>query len=70
MFIYHYRLYDRFGQEIISLAVLGDENANWRPSHFGYNTCGCTLSFEFPIAKLLDCGDNIERWSRIQSFRE
>jgi hypothetical protein len=60
MFIYHYRLYDRFGQEIISLAVLGDENANWRPDRFGYNTCGCRLTFEFPIAKLLDYGVNIE----------
>ena len=36
------------------LAVLGDDRANWRPDHFGYDLWGCRVSFQFPIVKLLD----------------
>jgi len=60
MFVYHYRLYDRFAQKIISLAVLGDENTNWRPHQYSYDDGGCSLTFRFPIAKLLDYTTDIE----------
>lgn len=36
MFIYHYRIYDRYDREVVSLAVLGDEQPNWRPTEYGY----------------------------------
>jgi hypothetical protein len=51
---YHYRLFDRYQRQIVSLAVLGDERATWRPSSFGYALWGCELSLRFPIAKLVD----------------
>jgi hypothetical protein len=54
MFVYHYRLYDRYRQPIASLAVLTDDRASWRPESFGYESCGCRLDFQFPAAKLLD----------------
>lgn len=60
MFVYHYRIFDKFQKPVISLAVLGDENANWRPSEFGYNRGGCSLQFKFPVAKLLDIGADVE----------
>jgi hypothetical protein len=60
MFVYHYRLYDRYRQPIASLAVLADERANWRPEVFRYESCGCELALRFPVAKLLD-------WSGEQS---
>jgi hypothetical protein len=47
MFVYHYRLFDKFDREIISLAVLGDDNPNWRPNKFRYNYYGCKMTFEF-----------------------
>src|SRR5438128_883875 len=34
MFVYHYRLFDRYDREVVSLAVLGDDRPGWRPSHF------------------------------------
>ena len=34
--------------------MLGDDNANWKPSQFGYSLFGCTLDFQFPTVKLLD----------------
>lgn len=54
MYTYNYRIFDRYAREVISLAVLGDEVASWRPAHFGYERWGYRLAFEFPSVKLLD----------------
>jgi hypothetical protein len=54
MYRYHARLYDRHRRPIVSLAVLGDTQSNWRPDGFGYDLWGCTLQLTFPTVKLLD----------------
>jgi hypothetical protein len=36
------------------IAVLGDDNANWYPSQFGYSVFGFILYVKYPIIKLLD----------------
>ncbi|BAY12667.1 hypothetical protein [Calothrix sp. NIES-2098] len=36
MYTYNYRLFDRHKKRVISLAVLADEQANWRPSSYGW----------------------------------
>lgn len=41
-------------QQIASLAILGDDRPNWRPSTFGYTLWGCVLRLDFPTVKLLD----------------
>ncbi|NJM69230.1 MAG: cytosolic protein [Scytonema sp. RU_4_4] len=54
MFVYNYRIYDRYKRSVASLAVLGDEHADWRPQQFGYQLFGCKVDFQFPVIKLLD----------------
>lgn len=54
MFIYNYRIYDRYKRSVASLAILGDEQVNWRPNRFGYELFGTKVEFQFPIVKLLD----------------
>ncbi|NEO18678.1 transposase [Moorena sp. SIO4A5] len=54
MYQYHYRAFDLYEKPVISLAVLGDENASWSPSSYEYGLGGCRLSLEFPIVKLLN----------------
>lgn len=54
MYIYNYRAFDLYEKPVISLAVLGDEQASWRPSSYGYSYGGCELSLKFPTAKLID----------------
>lgn len=54
MFVYHYRLYDRYRRPIVSLAVLADDRTRWRPDCFRYEAEGCELRLRFPVAKLLD----------------
>jgi hypothetical protein len=63
MFSYHYRIFDRYNQEVVSLAILGDNQANWRPQEYSYGRWGCRLSLQFPIVKLL----NYEaHWSELE----
>jgi hypothetical protein len=54
MYTYNYRLFDRYDRQIVSLAVLGDENPNWRPAGFSYTLWDCEVSLRFPAVKLLD----------------
>jgi len=61
MFMYWYRLYDRYAREVASLAVLGDERAGWRPAEYATALWGCALQFSYPIVKLGDYRDGARR---------
>ena len=54
MYVYNYRLFDRYNKEVVSLAVLGDDNPRWRPASYGYKRWGFEAGIRFPIIKLLD----------------
>ncbi|NER23331.1 MAG: transposase [Symploca sp. SIO1B1] len=54
MYQYNYRAFDLYEQQVISLAVLGDKQATWRPGHYGYALGDCEVKLKFPIVKLLD----------------
>lgn len=54
MFVYNYRIFDRYDRSVASLAILGDDNIEWRPNQFGYDLFGCKVDFQFPVIKLLD----------------
>jgi hypothetical protein len=54
MFVYNYRLLDRYNQPAVSLAILADERASWRPNKYESSVHGCTTTFAFPIEKLID----------------
>ena len=56
MFVYNYRLFDRYDCPVASLAVLADVHKDWRPDSFGYSLLGCRHSFRFPVIKLRDHG--------------
>ncbi|MBD2457310.1 cytosolic protein [Nostoc sp. FACHB-87] len=64
MFVYNYRIFDRYNRSVASLAILGDENIKWRPNQFGYELFGCTVDFQFPIIKLLDYQ---QRWKELEA---
>ncbi len=54
MYIYHYRIFDRYQEEVVSLAVLTDGDARFRPTNYQQTRWGFELTFRFPIIKLLD----------------
>jgi hypothetical protein len=66
MFRYHARIYDRYRRQVVSLAVLGDDDPDWRPQAFGYALWDCVLGLQFPTVKLtaldgaqLEASDNL-----------
>lgn len=66
MYVYNYRIYDRYKRTVVSLAVLGDERSTWKPNQFGYELWGCEVRFKFPIVKLLDY---FQQWSALEASR-
>ena len=59
MFIYNYRLRDRYNKPVVSLAVLTDEQSGWRPQQFSSEELwGTQITFKFEIAKLIDYGQD------------
>ncbi|MBW4528978.1 MAG: Rpn family recombination-promoting nuclease/putative transposase [Phormidium tanganyikae FI6-MK23] len=54
MYTYSYRIFDRYNRNVVSLAILGDDQLNWRPQAYHYTLWGCRVGIEFPIVKLLD----------------
>lgn len=59
MFVYNYRVFDRYNRTVVSLAVLGDERPSWRPDQFGYSLWGCDVGIHFPVVKLLDLAQDL-----------
>ena len=54
MYVYNYRIFDRYNQAVASLAVLADDDPHWRPSEFRQALFGCETGIRFPAVKLLD----------------
>ena len=59
MMIYHYRIFDHHREQLVSLAILSDNNLNWRPDHYEREAFGCRHRLDFPIVKLLDYRERI-----------
>ncbi len=64
MFVYNYRIFDRYDRPVASLAVLSDERTGWRPDHFGYELWGCKVGISFPVAKVVDYAG---RWDELEA---
>ena len=60
MFVYNYRIFDRYEKPVASLAVLADEHKHWKPTSYGYNVLGCRHTLEFPAAKLTDYDEKLD----------
>jgi hypothetical protein len=54
VYVYNYRVFDRYNRPVASLAVLADDDPGWRPEHFQQQVFGCEAGLRFPTAKLLD----------------
>jgi len=60
MFVYNYRIFDKYDTPVASMAVLADEHPNWRPDSYSFEVLGCEHTLKFPIAKLTDYHDQLE----------
>jgi hypothetical protein len=63
IYIYNYRIFDRYKKEVISLALLTDTDRNFRPATFQISRWGFELYFQFPMIKLIDYQ---EQWDELE----
>ncbi len=54
MFAYHIAIWLRYRRRVLSIAILADDNPNWRPREYKYSIGECQMRFVFPSIKLLD----------------
>lgn len=66
LYVYNYRIFDRWRVRVVSLAILADTDPEWRPDRYGHSLWGCRVSLRFPVAKLLDYAD---RWASLERSR-
>src|SRR5205823_6561479 len=59
MFVYAYRIYDKYQKPIISCAILTDSRKNWRPCRYEVGLGGSKLTHEYLIIKLIDYETNL-----------
>ncbi|MFN8493726.1 MAG: DUF4351 domain-containing protein [Caldilineaceae bacterium] len=60
MFVYYYRIFDRYDRPIVSLAVLADSVRKWRPAEFQSELFNSGVQFRFRSAKLLDYAKRLD----------
>ena len=60
MFVYHYRILDKYNRDVVSLAILGDESPSWRPTEYEKIRFGCEIRFRFRHVKLLDWAARVD----------
>ena len=54
MYIYRYRIFDKYKKPVVSLAILGDDDPLWHPTEYTEDIFGCKLNLTFRSLKLLD----------------
>jgi hypothetical protein len=64
MWVYHYRIQDRYACPVVGLAVLADANPGWRPDSYRSELWGCEVQVRFPTAKLTDYVGDLEALER------
>ncbi len=60
MHVSNHRIFDRYDREVISLAILADDDPSWRPDRYEYSRWGFRTFTEFPVVKLLDYAGQYE----------
>ncbi|MFQ6043817.1 MAG: hypothetical protein ACE5PV_23430, partial [Candidatus Poribacteria bacterium] len=57
MFIYFYRIYDKFKRDILSIAVFADPFRRYKPNRFSYQFYTTKLEFQYQTYKVIEQDD-------------
>ena len=64
MFTYNFRIFDRYKQSAISLAILCDSDKKWHPNTYSFSYDDTVLYFKFATVKLLKYQ---RRWKELEA---
>ncbi len=59
MYVYNYRIFDHYNEEVISLAMLTDDDPGFRPDQYNFHRGGFSHTMTYPIVKMLDYQDRL-----------
>ena len=54
MYVYNYRIFDKYQQKIVALAIFTDDNPSYRPDKYHTEFLDTSLTYRFKTFKLLD----------------
>ena len=60
MFVYYYRIFDKYNHQVISLVILTDDDISYRPDTFIQTGWGFEHKIHFPLVKIIDFKDKIK----------
>jgi len=66
MFVYNYRIFDKFRHDVVSLALLTDENSSFHPNEYSRSRkdWGFEVLCRFPVVKLIDYR---KHWAKLEA---
>jgi hypothetical protein len=64
MFVYNYRIFDKFDRDVISLALLTDDNPRFRPNEYHRSRWGFEMLCRYPLVKIIDYR---EHWAELEA---
>ena len=67
IYIYQYKIFDKYHKEVICLVILTDKDENYRPDTYEKERWGFSLSFKFPVVKLIDYRGKEEELEKSQN---
>lgn len=59
MYIYNYRIFDKKRKDVLSLALLTDDNPDFRPNEYRRSLWGVDVIFRFRMVKVVDYRDQL-----------
>jgi hypothetical protein len=66
IYVYNYRIFDRYRRPVVSLVVLTDPVKSFRPSKYERVYWGFGIKFWFPVVKVIDYR---ERWEELEGSK-
>ena len=66
LYVYNYRIHDRFGAPVATFVILTDDDKNWRPTEYRFGLLGAEVRFVYSMVKLCcyNCIGVLPRWTR------
>ncbi len=70
IFVYYYRIFEKYreqGAEIITLAILTDEDVNYRPNEYYFERWGFEHRMKIPLVKIIDYKNKKELQEKLET---
>jgi hypothetical protein len=68
LYVYNYRIFDRYDKQVITLIILADDDPKYNPQVYEQKLWNFELTFKFPTRKLLNYKDKLQLDKAVNPF--